>query len=131
MKTLVIGLPGTGKSTYCRNHLGTDGLCYDLDAIAAAFRLRGSHEEEHPGARALANEMLFAFGSYAREHTPNIYIIRTAPTIDQFKRIAPDRVVICRHKYARRSIVGEGDLVKKISMIEQHCLRYGIPTEDA
>jgi len=34
MVTLVMGAPGTGKSTWTRDHLGAVGLAYDLDAIA-------------------------------------------------------------------------------------------------
>ena len=51
MITLVIGLPGSGKSTYAKKNLG-GGLCYELDAIAAAFRLRVPHEEPEGNAAA-------------------------------------------------------------------------------
>ena len=48
MVTLIIGLPSTGKTSYAKNHL-RDGLCYDLDYLASAFRLQTPHEERHDG----------------------------------------------------------------------------------
>ena len=131
MKYLVCGLPGTGKTTYIKNRLGMDGLCYDLDAIAAALRLRGPHEENHAQARGLANKMLFAFCSYARDFARDVYIIRTAPQIEEMRRIMPDKVIICKNRYVRRGTAGtnEAELVKRLEAVEDYCRRYNIQVE--
>lgn len=128
MKTLVIGLPGTGKTTYCKNNLGRDGLCYDLDAVAAALRLRAPHEENHKQAALLANDLLFAFFTHVNDYSRNVYIIRAAPTIDEFKRIAPQRVVVCKKRYIKRNLTGtnEKDMLRRIADIEYYCMRYNI-----
>lgn len=130
MKTLVIGLGGTGKTTYCKNNLGRDGLCYDLDAMAAALRLKEPHEENHKQAALLANDLLFAFFTHVNEYTNNVYIIRAAPTIEEFKRIAPNRVVICKERFIKRNLTGtsEADMLKRIADIEYYCMRYNIET---
>lgn len=130
MKTLVIGLGGTGKTTYCKNNLGRDGLCYDLDAVAAAFRLREPHEENNKQAAMLANDLLFAFFTHVNQYTSNVYIIRAAPTIEEFKRIAPQRVVICKERFIKRNLTGtnETDMLKRIADIESYCMRYNIET---
>ena len=129
MKTLVCGLPGSGKTTYCKEHLGKDGLCYDLDAIAAAFRLTEPHKEEHAQARALGNELLFAFFTHVDYYTKNVFIIRTAPKIEELKRINPDRVVICRNQYVERGTADKGDMLNRIREIEKHCMKFNIPVE--
>lgn len=131
MKTLVCGLPGTGKTTFVKNNIGRDGLCYDLDAMAAAFRLKEPHEEKHTGAMLLANDLLFAFFTHVDQYTGNAFIIRAAPTYEEFKRIAPKKVVICRTRYVKRPIFGtsESEMLKRIDALEQICLRQGITCE--
>ena len=130
MRTLVIGLGGTGKTTYCKNNLGRDGLCYDLDAMAAALRLKEPHEENHKQAALLANDLLFAFFTHVNEYSNNVYIIRAAPTIEEFKRIAPNRVVICKERYIKHNLTGtsETEMLKRIADIEYYCMRYNIET---
>ena len=131
MKTLVIGLPGTGKTTYCKSHIGKTGLCYDLDAMAAAFRLKGLNEERHTGAMLLANDLLFAFFTHVDQYTDNALIIRAAPTYEEFKKINPKKVVICRTRYVKRPQIGIGDaeMLKRIDAIEYLCQRHNIPIE--
>ena len=129
MRTLVCGMPGSGKTTYCKNHLGTSGLCYDLDALAAAFRLNAPHEEEHKHARPLANELLFAFYTHVGIYSKDVFIIRTAPTIEELKRINPDQVVMCRGQYVKRG--GDTQTEKRLADIERHCLWNNLPMIEA
>ena len=98
-KILVIGQPGSGKTTWVRDQLGLDAIAYDLDAIAAAFRLRGPHEERHRGARKLAGKLMQAFAERAQTFAPRIFIIRSAPTVEEISQIRPDRLVICTGQY--------------------------------
>lgn len=49
LKTLVIGLPKSGKTTYVQNMPGK-WITYDLEYIAAAFRLREPHAERDSSA---------------------------------------------------------------------------------
>lgn len=90
---LVCGLPGAGKTTYVQRHL-VGGLAFDLDYIAAAFRLTRPHMEQHAPARRMANNLCKAFAVNARRYVGTVYIIRTAPDIDEVTEIDPDSVVI-------------------------------------
>ena len=92
--TLVIGAPGSGKTSYVRRHLG-GGLAYDLDYIAAAFRLRQPHAEKNEAARRMANGMLRGFAANARRYNSEVYVIRMAPSIEELADIDPDRIVCC------------------------------------
>ena len=110
MTVLVIGLPGTGKTTYAKQHLGADGLCYDLDHLAAAFRLTEPKAERHGAARHMANDLLLGgvfaegvdlpddlllgFAQNADLYSPVVYIIRTAPTLTEIDALEPDEVVV-------------------------------------
>lgn len=98
--TVVIGLPGSGKSTWVRGRLSVSGgLAYDLDHIAAAFRLARPHTEVDDAARRMAASMCRPFAERAREYTSSIYIIRTAPTVDELEAIGPDEIVWCTRQY--------------------------------
>ena len=98
MLTLVVGRPGTGKSQYVREHLSC-GIAYDLDAIAAALRLAAPHEEDHEPSRGVANAPLPPFLEQARRFVGEVFVVRTAPTLDELQRIMPDRIVVCTRQY--------------------------------
>ena len=98
MLTLVIGLPGSGKTTWVKNRIG-DGLVYDLDYIAGAFRLTGPHEEDHIPSVGLANSMFYSFARISRKYSRNVYMIRTAPSVSDLIEIQPDKVVVCNGSY--------------------------------
>lgn len=126
---LVVGLPGTGKSSYCRQRMDEFSLCYDLDAIAGAFRLKGPHEEYFRPARKMANDFLKGFLAKAHNYCKRVYIIRTAPTVEELEEINPDKLVICRHQYVSRHMDDKRGAQRKIELLEQHCLEFGIEIE--
>lgn len=102
MLTLVIGMPGTGKSTYVKKHL-KGGLAYELDAIACAFRLTVPHTEEiHSGARRMAAQLRQGFLAIAPKYSDNIFVVRTCPDINELSETMPDKLVVCTKKYADR-----------------------------
>lgn len=116
MLTLVIGLPGSGKSTWVKKNLG-GGLAYDMDAIACSFRLTVPHREEpHAGARRMAAALrkgwLDAVGQYAN----NIFVIRSAPDAVELAETKPDRIVYCSHLYVQRDY--KFDIVERKRQIE-------------
>lgn len=98
---LVIGLPESGKSSYVKEHIG-DGLAYDLDYIAAAFRLKKPKEEMHESSRTMANRLLKGFIVEAPKYNSNVFIIRTAPYEQELYDIRPDKLVICEGGYKKR-----------------------------
>ena len=100
--TLVIGMPGSGKSTWVRNHL-EGGIAYDMDAIACAFRLTVPHKEEpHAGARRMAAALRKGWLQSAGEYANNIFVIRSAPNAQELEETNPDRIVVCTHQYVER-----------------------------
>ena len=96
-RILVVGLPGSGKTTWAKANL-KDGLCYDLDYIAGAFRLKEPKAEDQRQARLLANSMVRAFAVKAERYTNRIIIIRTAPGIDELTDLEPDKIVWCQRE---------------------------------
>lgn len=97
-RVLIVGLPGTGKTTLAKQIIG-EGLCYDLDYIAAAFRLKVPGKEEHTGARKMANALFKAFAIKAEKYTGRVILIRTAPTIEELEAIEPTRIYECAREY--------------------------------
>lgn len=106
--TLVVGHPGSGKSTWVRRNMG-GGLAYDLDYLAAAFRLRAPHQERHEAARRMANSMVRAFAQNAQRYSGSVYVICTAPGIDEVEALEPDRIVLCSGSH---NITGRADYVR-------------------
>lgn len=98
MKTLVIGLPRSGKTTYVQNMPGK-WLAYDLDYLAAALRLREPHSERDSASRRIANDLLYGFIDNAEQYAENVYIIRTAPSTEELLAIMPDVLVVMRTQY--------------------------------
>lgn len=132
--TLVVGLPGSGKTTYTRRVMG-GGLAYDLDYIAAAFRLRGPHSERHDPARRLANGMAKAFAANAQRFASQIWVIRTAPYLDEVIDMEPDRIVVChgKHSIADRADyqrIDEADMQKRIDELVDWAEANKIPIEN-
>lgn len=126
---LVVGLRGSGKSTYCKRHLDDESICYDMDAIASAFRLRMPHEEYFKPARKMANDFLKGFLAKAHEYCRKIYIIRTAPTIKEVQEIDPDRVVLCSHQYTARPMDDRDEALRKLDLIKEYCQKTNLDLE--
>lgn len=97
---LIIGRPGSGKTTRAKELLG-GGICYDLDAIAGALRLRGPHEENHAASRRMAQGMARYFAASSRKYSGRVIIIRTAPTVEEAAEIDPDQLIICTRSSGR------------------------------
>lgn len=131
-KILVIGKPGSGKTTWVKDHMGPEALVYDLDHIAAAFRLKEAHAERHNGARRMANALFKAFAARAGEYASRIFLIRTAPTTEELAQIKPDEVILCLGRYdiRRRKDFQEVDqeaMEKRIEDAKRFCELNSIP----
>ena len=101
--TLIIGLPGTGKTTIAKS-LVKNGVCYDLDAIVDAITLFNDRKNhEYSASHRIANDLLFPFIETAKKHTKNIYVIRTAPTLDELRELYPDKIIVCRKQFVMRN----------------------------
>lgn len=126
---LVVGLRGTGKSTYCRNKMDEFTLVYDMDAIASAFRLKMPHEEYFKPARRMANDFLKGFLAKAHEYAPKIYVIRTAPTIKEFEEIEPDKIVFCLKERTFREMDDREKAIKRINDLMKYCAGKDVEVE--
>lgn len=118
---MVIGLPGSGKSTFTREHMGPGALAYDLDAIASAFRLTVPHAEQCKPARKMANALLKAFAARAHDFTSEVWIIRSGSSVEEISQIRPDRLIVCRGRYRTENRVdhSEIDIEEMSAMIDE------------
>ena len=129
-RILIIGKPGTGKSTWAKKHLG-GGLCYELDAIACAFRLTVPHKEEvNPAARRMAAALRSGWLKAAEQYTHRILIVRTAPDIKELEETKPDRIVVCTQIWDIRPYqYDEADYDRQIREAEEWARRNGVTIE--
>lgn len=128
---LVIGNPGAGKTTYVKQRL-RNGIVYDLDAIAGALRLRSAKSELYKPARWLANDLLPGFTEAAHRYVDIVWIIRTAPSLDEFNLIDPTKLVVIHGNYGNEELTAKRR--HKISEKIKKCLDYayglGIEVEE-
>lgn len=94
-RTLIIGLPGAGKTTLARKLMREDTLVFDLDYIAAAFRLsdRDAHEGQTENARKMANDLLQGWVLNVAKYSSDAIIIRTAPMPEELEAIEPTEIL--------------------------------------
>ena len=123
---LVCGLPGSGKTTYVQRHLG-GGLAYDLDYLAAAFRLTQPHRERHEAARKLANTLASGFAVNARQYAGTVFIIRTAPAVEDAEQYDPDELVICRNGSGGRAVDDESGMEARLTALREWAEANGVP----
>ena len=131
MKTLVIGLGGTGKSTWVKNHL-KDGLCFDLDALAFALRLDPPDTEKtkrSAAAMACAGEFLASFLDFSSYCSRDFFVIRTAPPLHEIEEIEPDRIVVGQKVYVARRYGGEEAAAQRIRNAISWAQERFIPVE--
>lgn len=128
--TMVIGMPGTGKSTWTREHIG-GGLVYELDAIAQAFRLRVPHDgEPHAGARRMAAALRQGWLAAVRDYTDEIFVVRTAPSADELAETQPDKLVVCTKQWVKRPYRYDPKVYQKqIDDAIQWCKDNGVEIE--
>ena len=126
---LVVGLRGTGKTTYCRNMMDEFSLCYDMDAIAKAFRLNNPNEDYFKPARRMANDFLKGFIVKAHEYAKKIFIIRTAPSIKEFEEINPDKIVFCTHEYCFKEMDDRQKALAQLKELQMYCASKDVEVE--
>ena len=132
---LVLGMPGVGKRAYVRQRLGQDGICYDLDTLAAAMRLRLPGEENHDGSRRMTNALFRAFAIRGKDYAPRVYLIRTSSTPEELAEILPDRVVWIKgdadpKRVREMKTFDPAYVEKRISDSIEYCRRNNIEVEE-
>lgn len=126
--TLVIGLPGSGKSTWIKNNIGS-GICYELDAIASAFRLTVPHaEKEHAGARRMAAALRRSWLAQAPQYARKIFVNRAAPDLDEVAETDPDVLVVCTTELTDRPYkYDKQEYKRRIAEAEEWARLNGVP----
>ena len=123
--TLVIGKPGTGKTTWAKKHMTVSTLVYDLDYIAAAFRLEAG-TTNNKQARWMANDLLQGFVIKASTYASHVIIIRTAPSVKELDAIQPERIIFLTKEH-RKSEINIPDFDMKLAKIKLWASDNNVP----
>ena len=114
---LVVGNPHAGKTTYVKERLAR-GVVYDLDYIAGALRLKAPKTDDYKPARWIANSLFKGFAQAAHVYCDEVWIIRTAPTIEEVQEINPTKIVVIYGNYGDKDFT-EARRVKVAQKIKE------------
>lgn len=131
--TLIIGLVGTGKTTYAKGNRN-GALVYDLDYLKASLTYSAVHDEDDECARKVANAFLETFIAEGRAFNRDLMIIRMAPKITEMTLIKPDKMVVMLKQYDVSSRADYHDIdvdlyEARISACIKWCDKNGVPIE--
>jgi predicted ABC-type ATPase len=90
MVTVVAGLPGAGKSTYVRDHMGKGDIVFDADEIHHAITYRDAHSHRNNAEAAFINDIMF---DLVRDHETfgnDLWLIRAIPDADMMRKVTRD-----------------------------------------
>ena len=109
--------------------MDSETLVYDLDAIAAAFRLNEPHAEYHEGSRRMANDLLASWAEHAQDYARKIIVIRSAPSVEEAEALNPDKIIYMTRRYIDRDTGNETQALKRISDLIQWANAQGVPIQ--
>lgn len=96
--TLIIGFPGTGKTTYAKENC-KGCLIYDLDYLKTALTYSDVHSADDEDARKVANSFLMPFVIMGQQRNRDLCIIRMAPKLEELTAIKPDKLIVMLTEY--------------------------------
>ena len=108
MITLIVGLPGSGKTTLAKKLISAKGgLVFDMDYLSAALTLsepvsQSKAECEFSISRKVAASLRSEFLRWAPTYTSNVVIIRTAPTDRELAETKPNKIIVCTNEWVKR-----------------------------
>lgn len=136
---LVTGLPGSGKTTYVKEHMKDNDCVYDFDYLCAAFSYCDIHGERNRNIKEMVNDLLLPLiQNYESYGINDLYIIRTTPSETELKELAilgvqlvfidthPD---VCRERMSKRDcrvIEGYEQIVMKHEKFRRSIVRMSI-----
>lgn len=108
--TLIIGFPGTGKTTYAKENC-KGCLVYDLDYLKTALTYSDVHSADDEDARKVANSFLMPFIIMGQQRNRDLCIIRMAPKLEELTAIKPDKLIVMltEHDISKREDFHEVD----------------------